>query len=60
MKVNCDCIANYNGRCMAPACRGPIKALDAKLNTPEARAMLYSSSVKAFTECFGPEKHKNE
>lgn len=52
MKVNCNCIANSNGHCVAEACHGEIQTLDARFNTPEARKQVYACAVQSFIDYF--------
>lgn len=53
MKINCNCIANDNGRCVAETCRGEIRALDARPETSEARRRRYMCAVQSFYDYFG-------
>ena len=52
MKVNCNCIANDNGHCVAEACWGEIRTLDARFNSPEVRKQVYECAAQSFADYF--------
>lgn len=50
--VNCNCIANDNGHCVAETCRGEIQALDARFGSPEVRRQAYACAARSFADYF--------
>lgn len=52
MKINCNCIANDNGRCVAETCHGEIRTFGARPSTPEARRQRYACAVQGFEDYF--------
>ena len=52
MKVNCNCIANDNGRCVAETCRGEIRMFGVRFGTSEDRRQWYAFAAQDFDDYF--------
>lgn len=52
MEVNCNCIANCNGRCVVKTCWGEMQRLDAQFNSLEERKWAYECAAQSFADYF--------